>query len=677
MGNQYDDDYDEHDAQDKRLNNQLKDSGSDALNQIRKHIGKNNDSPSTKSPDKAPSNAETTNGKTPNISQAGDVANKGVNAGTKAAGTAAKAGGSGAAGAAGGAGATGTGAGLSAGASAAGAGAAGAGGGIGSGAAMGAAAGPIGAAIGAAAGATVGKVAKNAAENKAKEMALKQGEDLTQNVKAKKKFGDKTGKTTTATSDNTAIKVVAWIMALIIAVVLLIGYISAYLVSLVVAPVMYTWEALCHGFAVCQELLDDLGTDEPTYEDIINLYNSKMKESLTDAYVNVCYKEVYQIALEQGYDLELTLESYNNTEFPYILDGENCNVNYAELINLLSMSEEFGSAYYNYDYEALCAIYDDEEFKRTLYDLIVVPKEKLVIKDAYEGSAVLNEDGSVAVYGANGACTVYRGDNAAVYTETVIYGEVTVNKYPLKKLYNYFGVDPYGTNASIPSLTNYQALGYLDHFAKSYTDCRYLWGYEQRTPLVDYTVYTGELTVDVANVYEKDIYKTTLITAQEVYIDTPEYKQGDSRWSGRACGSGTMGRLGCCVTAMAMVCDHYSSEAVNPGILLDHMNAKYGGQLQRRDIATDYGFMAYDSLPYFNVEIAMGELSNDRLIIAHIRSGAKGTSKYGHYVVLTGYKCYEGASPIFTVNEPASRIASEISMQEATEIFDGLWSYGY
>lgn len=650
--------YDEHDAQDdqqkSQLSNAVQNAGKRAYNNHKNadHSPKSDESKSNASNsdtgNKKPTDTQkaspnkTSNTSTSNASNAGSGATKGVTGAGKAGSDVAKG--------VNGAGKAGTG--LAKGASGA--------------------AGPAGAAL--------------AAAQKATEALKKIGETSQEatsgSAKKKTKASDKNRSTTTSTDNNIVLKIVAVALGIVIAIAIIVIIILETLLGAFIKPVMYAWKTVTHVSGCVSEIVSDIGKDEDdiTYQDIVGLYTTSLQGSLKSAYLETCYKEVYQIAIENDYDLDLTLDSYNNTEFPYVLEGSSCNVNYSELLSLISLGEGYGSAYFDFDYDALKELLNSDEFKRCLYDLKVVPTEKNVIKEEFRDSCTLNDDGSVTVKNSDGSTTTYSGDTANDYIETVIYGEVTVSRYPLKKLYDYFEVDPYAQNKTITTMNNRNALTYMDHFSRSYYGSGELFGYEQSSQLYDYEVYTGELTTQVENVFAKDVNKYSVITEDYVKLEVPLYKQGGGQpWSDRKYGSGNMAKLGCCVTSMAMVCDYYSSMAIDPGVLLTHIDRKYNGSLIRPSVAEDFGFKGYVSSPTFNTELAKGELVNNRLVIAHIRSGSKGTGKFGHYVVLTGFSCTptDENGGYFFVNEPASRLDDTISLQESKEVFDSMWSYGF
>lgn len=654
--------YDEHDAKDDQQKSQL----SNAAQNIGKRAYSNhkNANSANGSPKSDTGGAQSTNTKKTNGTNDAGKPNTTANANSNVASNANKVG----TGAKGASSAGKAGSGLAKGAGASGGVAAGA-----------SAAGPAGAALAAA--------QKEMAKAAAKQEALKKTGEASQEAvsgSAKKttKAGEKTGSTTTSSDNSIVIKIVAIALGIVIGLVIVVLVILETILGVFAKPIMYTWKAITHVTGFVEEIASDIGKDkdEITYQDIVGLYTTSIQGSLKSAYLETCYKEVYQIAIENDYNLDLTLDSYNNTEFPYILEGSDCNVNYSEILSLISLGEGYGSAYYDFDYNALKELLNSDEFKRCLYDLKVVPTEKNIIKEEYKGTCVLNDDGSVTVKNSDGSTTTYSGNDASDYIETVIYGEVTVSRYPLKKLYDYFEVDPYAQNKTITTMNNRTALTYMDHFSRYYYDSGELFGYEQASQLYDYEVYTGELTTQVENVFAKDVSKYSVITKDYVKLEVPLYKQGGGQpWSNRKYGSGTMAKLGCCVTSMAMVCDYYSSMPIDPGVLLTHIDKKYNGSLIRPSVSEDYGFKSYVSSPAFNTELAKGELVNNRLVIAHIRSGAKGTGRYGHYVVLTGFSCTpdDENGGYFFVNEPASRLDETISLQEAKEVFDSMWSYGY
>lgn len=648
MGRWYDEDTDEERNQSSQGSG-LNVSGSDIKNTFQSmndRFGNNN----------SPKGVNSANGA--NAAKPSNVANgAGHSAGSTAAGSA----GAGAGGAAAGSGAAAGGAAATAGGTAA------------TGAAGGAAAGSVvpgaGTLVGAAVGAAGGAV-KKAAQTTAQKEAERAVEE-----RVSKKIGEKTGKKETVADDNLGMKVAAIACGIVIGIIFLLIFLLNYLIGNVAGPVLNVYKQVCSGRNISEKFLEDCGTSTPTYEQIVACYDNQIKNAMIKAYTDTCYKEVYQIAIEQEYDLELTIESYNNTEMPYVFEGETCNVNFAEIMNLISMSPEFKTVYTEFDYQTFLDLMEEDEFRRCLYDLTVTRAEKKVFTGHLEEgeSGSVSQDGVVIITHKDGSTSTITGEAAKAYYEIKIYGEVSVDHYPLKKLYDYFGVDPYAKNEIIPSMTNQQALGNLEYVSRLYYE-ESNWGSSQRTNLQDYRKYTGELTYDVQNVYEKDINRYSEFSDQEVYMEFPEYKQGDSKWKDMDYGSGTIGKLGCCLTSMSMVCTYYTGETITPDILNNYIYSKYDGSLIRDKIADDFGFHQYTVAERFNVEAVMGELSNGRLVIAHIRPGACGTGQYGHFVVLNGFNTQEA---FFNVKEPARRLTDPVSMAQAAEVFDAYRSYGY
>jgi hypothetical protein len=527
------------------------------------------------------------------------------------------------------------------------AGAAGAAGtGAGSGAAAGAAAGSvapgagtaIGAAVGAMGGTAAGAVKKGRQKNDFYEAPQK-----AESKKTKKPF-EHSGTKTTALDENFGIKIMTFSIALFLALALTLAVILDFFIGGIASPVMLMFKQITSHKDPGSQFLEDCGTAAPCYEDIVRCFRLKLQNAMKKAYTETCYKEVYQIAVEQEFDLDLTLASYNDTEIPYIFTGQGCNVNYAEIMYLISMSPEYRVIYTQFDYTTFCNLLNEDDFLRCLYDLDVTKAEK----------------------------KIYVGESADAYYETVIYGEVHIDHYPLKKLYDFFNVDPYGKNEDIPSMTNQQAIGNLEYIARLYYEASD-WGSSERTALSDYKKYTGTLNYDIQNIYEKDVQRYSAFSDREVYMDMPEYKQNSPAWGGLPYGSSTISKLGCCLTSMSMVCTYFTGENITPDVLSAYIRSFHHGELYRDLIAEHYGFRQYTDSSSFNIEAVMGELVNNRLVIAHIRGGALGTGKYGHFVVLNGFSTEKAC---YYVREPAGRLSDTVSMAQAAEVFDAFRSYG-
>lgn len=549
--------------------------------------------------------------------------------------------------------------------------------GAGSGAATGAAAGSIapgagtavGAAIGAAGGTAAGAAKKGQHKNCINEVPP------SSESKVRKKSFENSGTKTTTLDDSLAVKIVIFTTALLLALALTLVVILDFFIGGIASPVMLMFKKTASHKALGSQFIEDCGTAEPSYEEIVNCFCQKLQNAMEKAYIDTCYKEVYQIAVEQGYDLDLTLASYHNTEIPYFFNGEKCNVNYAEIMYLISMSPEYKVIYTQFDYLTFCDLLNQDEFLRCLYDLNIIKTEKKIFTGHLESgeSGIVHQDGTVVITHPDLSTSTYTGKAAEAYYKTVLYGEVYVNHYPLKKLYNFFNVDPYGKNETIPSMTNQQAIGNLEYMARLYYETAD-WGSSQRTPLSDYKKYTGILNYDVQNVYEKDVQRYSNFSGQEIYMDMPEYKQNASAWGSLPYASSTISKLGCCLTSMSMVCTYFTGESITPDILNTYIRSSHHGELYRDLIAAHYGFHQYTDSASFNTEAVKGELVNNRLIIAHIRGGALGTGKYGHFVVLNGFSSEKGC---YYVKEPAGRLSDTVSMAQAAEVFDAYRSYGF
>lgn len=564
---------------------------------------------------------------------------------------------------------------------------AGAGAGAGSGAATGATAGSVvpgaGTLVGAGVGLAGGALGSGAAKQKAEDDAQKSLKQVSEE-KTSKKSGDKTGQKTSTIDNSISIKVISFVGVILFVCIAFMFTLTHLILDSIAGPVMNLWKLVEGGYSLNSSFISDVGSENPTFEQIVDCVNGKIAEAFEKSYKEVCYQEVHQIAVEQEYNEKLTMESYNNTKFPYILSGVECNVNYSELIALISISDKIEcSNFKSFDYDAFCLFLQEPEFLRCLYDLKVERALKHVINEAAlsEGDSASasgeEENLQVIITHADGTTDVYNGEAAKAYCEVIVYGEVSVSRYPLKKVFDYLGIDPYTKNETFRNMTEYQALGTMDYFTRRYyPDSE--WGWEQRSEMLDYTVYTGELTDKVMNVYQKDINDTSVFKDTEVFIDVDEFKQGDPSWSLLTYGSSTVGKLGCCLTSMAMVCNYFSDDSVTPTDIVSYINSNeyakiHGkGNLVRPSIAAHYGFKQYNN-SVFNLEEVLGELNSGRLIIIHIRPGYMGTGKWGHWVVLNGYSMDEQC---FTVKEPASRLESTISMSESATIFKEYQSYG-
>lgn len=620
-----------------------------------------------------------------NIPHSGSAAsNFGGQAAGNAAARTASAGSAGAAGAAGG------------GSAAAGtaAGAATAAGGTASGAASGAALGSVAPGVGTAIGAGVGAVAGKGAEHAKKAKEANDAAHLS--AKGKPEVRGEEKKSSGGSDTSISIKVIIGIISVFLALILLILFLTTQMLESIAAPIMAVYKIFQSGESV--DGLSDRLKSDASFEDIQNVFISDMKDAIKEAYTEVCQDEVYQIAVEQEYDIDLTMESYNNTKFPYELDGDKCNINYAELFNVISLSEEWSMRenWKSFNYNDFLNLYKDREFLRTLYSLRVDRAEKYIVNEsalASGDSCTIHSDKSVTITHADGTTSYYTGSAAEAYYETVIYGEVTVSSYSLLELFDYFGIDPYGVSEILPNMTNWKAMDYQEYFSRCYNPGLF-WGTEERTRLIPYERQTGEITQDAGDMYIKDIFDSSVITEDYVYYEVKLFKQADPKWGGRKYSGSTMAASGCCVTSMAMVISYFGDSSIDPGLLLDKMNREDNGLLIRPKLSENFGFWHYLDDNSFSLHSDLskltGELINQRLVIAHIKpnSSAHFATKNGHWIVLHGFQrsgigndadlaiTEDGSSGFFYVNDP-NRNNETMTFKEAANLIDRIQSYGF
>lgn len=557
------------------------------------------------------------------------------------------------------------------------------------GTAAGAAAGSIAPGIGTAIGAAAGKTADSA--KKAKEAS-----DAANNVEIKGKGGGgfEASKDPTVADTNFVLKIVIGIISVCAALVISVMILCSMMIGAVAAPIMAVFKLAEAGYTA---ITGFFGNDA-SFEDIQAVFVADMQDAFSDAYTDVCQDEVYQIAIEQEYDIDLTMASYNNTRFPYILSGDGCNVNYAEIFNVISLADHFDfDDWKHFDYDSFRELYEDKEFLRTLYTLRVERAEKYIINEAMlaEGeSCTVHQDKSVTITHADGSTSSYTGEAAKAYYEVIIYGEVSVSAYGLLELFDYFELDPYAASEILPNMTNWKAMEYQEYFTRCYNPDVF-WGNEERSKLIPYEHQTGELVEDAGGMYIKDIFDSMVITEDYVYFDVVEYKQADPRWGPAKYLGHSMASYGCCVTSMAMVINYYGSSSINPGNLLDKMNKEYSGSLNRPALSEQFGFWHYLDDNSFSLHSDLtkitGALSNEQLVMAHIRpnSSEHFSTKNGHWIVLHGYQraAYDGnsnysamvsdGSPgFFYVNDP-NRNNEIMTFMEAANLIDRIQSYGY
>ena len=544
-----------------------------------------------------------------------------------------------------------------------------------SGTAAGAAIGSIAPGIGTAIGAAAAKTADTAKKTKE---ASKASEQI--DIKAKSK-GMAEAKETTVADTNVVLRIVVGIVAVFAGIIFTIVILGSMLIQSVAAPIMAVFKLAESGI----NSISSFFSGEPTFEEIQSTFISDLEDAFSTAYTDTCQDEVYQIAIEQGYDIELTMESYNNTKFPYNLSGEDCNINYAEIFNIISLADKWDfDDWKNFDYENFLTLYDDKEFLRTLYTLQVEQAEKYVINESAlaEGETCeIHPDMSVTVSHTDGSTSTYEGEDAESYYEIIIYGEVSVSAYGLLEIFDYFHLDPYAASKILPNMTNWKAMEYQEYFTRCY-EPDVFWGTEERSKLIPYNRLTGELVEDAGGMYLKDIHDALIIAEDYVYYDVVEYKQADPRWGLSKYLGHTMASYGCCVTSMAMVINFFGNSSIDPGSLLAEMNKNYQGNLYRARLSESYGFGHYLDDNSFNLHFDLtkitGELVNERLVMAHIKpnSSTNFSTKNGHWIVIHGFQRDAGSSGFFYVNDP-NRNNETMSFAEAVFLIDRIQSYGH
>lgn len=655
-----------------------KDAGRQIVNHARKAKSTNNDAPGN------------TNAKTPNTGNTSNPSNAGqTSAAKQAASQTAQAGaqgGSQAAGAAAGE------AGAAAGTTAAAAGA-------GSGAGAGATAGSVVPGIGTAIGATVGKLGGDVAGNAAKREAEKQvGHSLKQQSeeKVKKKSKDKLGKkdTTMNDDDNVITKIICLIVAVAVVITTMIIVVVMTVLLSIGGPVIALFTMGVNGIERCSDFFDRFdGT--PSFAEICDAIVSDMKEAFQKAYNETCYQEVYQIAIEQDYNLEKTLESYKDTEFPYNFEGEECNVNFTEIINILTMSEKINFTPDEFEYSEFTELLEDKGFLRTLYDLHVEPVNYLLIGlEEYESGSV-DENGLITIINTQtGSVRTYQGVKKVDYDT---YGAVSVRTYPIKKVFDYFEIDPYAESVLYPTMNNYDALAIIDQTTRLF-DADVFWGTSEKSDMYDYEAYTGDIYYDEINMYMKDYIPYLELSEPGEKMEIPRMVQADERWTTdydgtpvRMSDGSTIKKAGCCLTCMSMVCTYLTGVEVTPVDLVKGrvvtegtVNKDMYPPLQRGKVANAYGFKESNngSPTIKSLELMCSELDKQHPIILKMNTEAgksifNRSNSYGtHFVVLTGWSDEEQC---FYVNDPAGRVGyfgPESSYQGKIPFDMFAWNFG-
>ena len=465
-------------------------------------------------------------------------------------------------------------------------------------------------------------------------------------------------KSSSQVNDDTGVKIVIGIIGIIIAVILLIVVFIAAIVNSFRAPVTKLFFYVQYGWQEAGEALGFLKEDT-TYEEIAEYEIGLLKDAFTTAFDDVSFDEISQVIEEHPeWDPDLTMESYKSNNFPYILEGETCNVNYMEILSIMSMNEKYD--WQNFKHDDFTALFEDKEFLRCLYDMEVVEAEHIIYdEDIYD------EDGDL----------IHQGTGEII--DIIKYGAVTIGKYPLKKLFDYFGVDPDAPNNTFPSMTNYQAMDIISSYTK-FESPNSWWGSSLRSSMKrGYSSATGELYLDAENVYADQMHE--LFDGEDIIRsnDVPVYAQADSNWGGETYGSGTLAGQGCCVTSFAMVASYFTGEYITPLDILTKMKSDYSGQLKRASLSLDYGFEQLVTGAGFSAVEAAAQLEAGKILIVQIPKGTLGHNKGdGHFLVMTGCEI-TGDTQVFHMADPAGGKTYDWTAQEASEYLWRFWSYGH
>jgi hypothetical protein len=193
--------------------------------------------------------------------------------------------------------------------------------------------------------------------------------------------------------------------------------------------------------------------------------------------------ELPWIISKEGYDFELTMESYESEEEHFYED-----MNYAEIIEVVQQKEELNSENLVY-----------KEFKRLFNPILRPWKLQLLYRMKVEPDWA---EKVIEHYDAEGNVT----DST---TELVLYGKVTLKHYDLKSLYRFIEVDAFDYNAQVDNMQNITLLDESEENLRCYADY-YDFGPYTRTPW-DYGfeesgyVYGGELLKEFERIIIKDI----------------------------------------------------------------------------------------------------------------------------------------------------------------------------
>lgn len=444
-------------------------------------------------------------------------------------------------------------------------------------------------------------------------------------------------------SSNPAIKVVLFILLPLIIFVVLFMMLFGVLIS-IVTPILGLFNYIKH-IGSSSTIIPDYVLENPSDENVDGFLISQIQEALDGAYnvtlrnelTELCNDETYQ------YDLELTLASLDECVNPYVYVGDNCNVNYAEIMSVFSLSNTYGQK--NFDFELYTNTLNDEEFRKTLYSVVLIPS--------------IGED---------------KNGNSVAYLKVVYVG-----KYNLKKMMDYLGIMPNNKSIISTGMTNLEAIKYLSEKTHS---VRYKtnWGSTMCSPYYSSTEYQAALT-DNGLTTSTLLHEDATIGDDETQITLPAvYAQSNSQWGRLKYGSGTMSNNGCCVTSMSMVLSYFSNQTVTPNISLGVINSKHGGSLYRSKLAAEYGVTEYVHDAKYDYASVAKQLKSERLVLLHIRYGGISPDgkahPRGHWIVCDGFNTKDSNNVYLHISDPAGGKQYTMSSEFAAQNIDTYSSYG-
>ena len=205
------------------------------------------------------------------------------------------------------------------------------------------------------------------------------------------------------------------------------------------------------GFSWFFNLFDDDEQDEVGEFDSTEEFTEGCDKA--KKYINKGFERALNIAKnfelpwiieKEGYDYELTMESYESEEEHFYND-----INYAEIIEVVQQKEELNSE--NLVYKQFKKLFNPIWAPWRLQLLYRMKVEPDYAEKVFE---VTDADGNVI----------------DTYTELVLYGKVTLRHYDLKSLYRFVDVDAFDFNAQVDNMVNINFLDESEENLRCYAD---------------------------------------------------------------------------------------------------------------------------------------------------------------------------------------------------------------